>query len=470
MNHTSCLRSSCLRTTPDDLLDDRQGWTASPDCRGTIDIIWNCLLTMFLCCWSALVVNVPDPRSTTYQILMRKLYLVGLCTMAPEVIFQAALGQWLSAHHSVRLFAEAGYPNWSMRHGFYADMGGFHLQSPDWKSFPIDAKQLHYLVVRGHVQYPNIRDSHIQDKNKLDGMLRLITLIQTLWFIVNLIARASQGLAITVLELSTSAFVMFGVTITLCWMRKPADVQQPDYIWTDRTIAEILLEAGEQASGVYYNTPLDFVSRREWSWSILWSHGLNCLRTWHIASPPRERPIRRIENTVVPPIGGLAYMLFFVLTTAYLAVFVAGWNFSFATRRESVLWRAATLTALLSAFLIFVFMNASSRWYPVLRHKLRSRATSSEEAETDHSSTSVAAAVKKDRSTISTIANYLRNNSVLKDPALNAPVRLILATWFLGFFYVSARAYVVVADFWSLRSLPQTAYQDVSWSAIWPHI
>jgi hypothetical protein len=112
------------------------------------------------------------------------------------------------------------------------------------------------------MQYPDLQESHIRDKNKVDRMFRLITLIQTLWFIANLIARPSQGLAITVLELSTSAFVIFGVAITLCWMRKPADVQEPDYIRTDKTIAEILLEAGEQAAGIYNNTPLDFVGTR----------------------------------------------------------------------------------------------------------------------------------------------------------------------------------------------------------------
>ncbi|ERF70383.1 hypothetical protein EPUS_05202 [Endocarpon pusillum Z07020] len=418
-----------------------------------------------------MVVNVPNPRSTNSQILMRKLYLVALCVIAPEIIFQAVLGQWLSSHRSVKLFCEAGHPDWNMRHGFYADMGGFHLQCPDWKSFPVDAKQLHYLVVHKYVEYPQLQDSHIQDKNKVDGMLRLITFIQALWFIANVIGRASQGLAITVLELSTSAFVIFSVATAICWMRKPADVQQPDYIITDKKITEILLEAGEPAAGVYYNTPLDFVSRREWWWTILWAHGLNYLRKLHIAAPPRKRPIGRFENTVFPCIGTLPYLLFVVLSLDYLGVFVAGWNFRFATRRESVLWRAATLTALSSALGVAIFVASCFHWHSVLRRKLRSRSTSFEEAGKEQPSiTSGPAAIRKGRSRISTIAAYLKNNSVLKDPALDAPVEAILVTWFLGFFYISARAYIIVADFWALRSLPRSAYQDVSWSAIWPHI
>ncbi|KAF7512485.1 hypothetical protein GJ744_001420 [Endocarpon pusillum] len=108
-----------------------------------------------------MVVNVPNPQSTKSQILMRKLYLIALCVMAPELIYQAALGQWLSSHRSVKLFRDAGHPDWNVRHGFYADMGGFHLQCPDWKSFPIDAKQPHYLVVHKYVESPKLQDGHI---------------------------------------------------------------------------------------------------------------------------------------------------------------------------------------------------------------------------------------------------------------------------------------------------------------------
>jgi hypothetical protein len=170
-------------------------------------------------------------------------------------------------------------------------------------------------------------------------------------------------------------------------------------------------------------------------------------------------------------LDGLSYVFFVVFTLACLAVFIAGWNFSFATRRESVLWRSATLMAVLCALAEFILISASFQWHPALRCKLKSRIPSSEEAEKEQSNaTSVAAAVKKNRSTISTIAPNLKNNSVFKDPALNAPVEAILAMWFFGFFYVSARAYIFIADFMELHSLPRTAHQDVNWSAIWPHI
>ena len=81
---------------------------------------------------------------------------MGLYILAPELTFQAALGQWTSAHRSTRLFHESGYQDWTLTHSFYADMGGIHLSLPDWKSFPVNSRQLHYLITRHYVAYPRI--------------------------------------------------------------------------------------------------------------------------------------------------------------------------------------------------------------------------------------------------------------------------------------------------------------------------
>lgn len=58
-----------------------------------------------------------------------------------------------------------------MRHAFYADGGGFLLQLPneDWPPFPVDAKQLHYLVSNGFVDYPEMRE---EDVAGIDGLSR----------------------------------------------------------------------------------------------------------------------------------------------------------------------------------------------------------------------------------------------------------------------------------------------------------
>src|SRR5271168_2665592 len=44
-----------------------QGWTPSASGRGTIDIIWSCALTMFLCSWSVLCLQVPSEKDTRFD-------------------------------------------------------------------------------------------------------------------------------------------------------------------------------------------------------------------------------------------------------------------------------------------------------------------------------------------------------------------------------------------------------------------
>lgn len=127
MNDTICNANIGIPSPSLGTLDTRQGWTSSPNNRGTIEIIWNFALTMFLCCWSVLVIDVPPRWASSWQILNRKLLLLALCAIEPEVIFQIALGQWLAAHRSLELFSNSGYNEWTIRHAFYANMGGCNL-------------------------------------------------------------------------------------------------------------------------------------------------------------------------------------------------------------------------------------------------------------------------------------------------------------------------------------------------------
>lgn len=50
-------------------------------------------------------------------------------------------------------FHEAGYKDWTIKHAFFANMGGFLIEPPetDIPSFPLDAEQLYVLVQHGYV-------------------------------------------------------------------------------------------------------------------------------------------------------------------------------------------------------------------------------------------------------------------------------------------------------------------------------
>ena len=245
------------------------GWIHQPDGRGTLDIIQSCLLTIFLCSWSALCLNVPVPARHRWTFLQFKVNWMIFTIFFPEVVVAFAAEQWESACQSVEDFKRLGYPEWTMRHAFFADMGGYHLQAPDFPPFPVDRQQLIYLVDRKHITYPDVSEDTIRDKNKADGFARAITLVQMTWFSIQCIARTIQHLAMSTFELSTLAFIFCSLNMFFFWFHKPLDVEAPITIRSDTKLADILIAAGDRARAPYKVTPLDFLDPPERRTSII---------------------------------------------------------------------------------------------------------------------------------------------------------------------------------------------------------
>lgn len=445
-----------------------QGWTSEPNGRGTWDIMWSCCFTMFLCSWSSLCVNVPGPKDTPWQIFRRKVYLTALALLGPEFIFQIALSQWESARQSVADFKGSGIEWWTMTHAFYADMGGFVLKARDSEPFPINAKQLHYLIMKEYVQVPKIDERLIADKNKVDGMLRLITLCQTLWFIVSIVGRAWLQLAITTGELTTAAFIVSSVATTICWYNKPADVYTSEVVETETTIEQIMADAGDIAKRPYHHTPLDFVSRKEWPWSLYWSNWVNILRKMNIVIYLQRRPIDRFQVTVVSEPSSLGYGIFLLLTVIYASVFVCGWNYSFPTDAEKYLWRTSSTAVLVCAFLFwgtgyFAFSLYPTRLQPLLEGRKREKVVDEERPLPNSTWAPFKEQAKR-------ICDRIRNNSVDRDPDLTVPLKAILPIYVIGVVYCHARTYIFIEDILQLRSLPASAYSTVDWIGFWPHV
>jgi hypothetical protein len=58
-------------------------------------------------------------------------------------------------------------------------MGGFVLkikQGSKEITFPVNSKQLFYLINKGYLEYPQLREEDIQDKNKADSLARFVTI------------------------------------------------------------------------------------------------------------------------------------------------------------------------------------------------------------------------------------------------------------------------------------------------------
>jgi hypothetical protein len=475
--------------------ENRLGWESSPNGRGTLDIIYSCASTAFLCSWSILNLNVPSIDDTKFAFIRRKLWLTALCFLGPEFILSISGSQWSSARSSWKQWQNAGYSEWSMYHSFFADMGGFMLITPDFPTFPIDSKQLLCLVQCQVVKLPDFKSTQIADRNKVDGLLRFITLLQTGWFCINIAGRAAGHLAITTLELTTAAFLVCNIATVVFWYHKPADVTTSEHIKTNLPIKEIVIKAetwmekhdsslnhGSTSKVThrhpcYERTPLEFISREEWDWSLYWGNWIHILRNFRVPMidfVPKTLPVNRFGNSRVPhkPATPL-YCFLLSLSVVYSGIFLAGWNYQFPTPVERLLWRIASLTLLCIVFGYWALSVWGFTVYPALRQKLKDLVLGKQAEQDAHEKSYFRRWVgspKKFGNRCHRIANALRNNSVSKDPMLTVPLKIIVPIHLLGLFYCLSRTYILLSDILELRSLPPSAFDTVDWSSFFPHL
>ncbi|KAI4199934.1 MAG: hypothetical protein LQ350_004286 [Teloschistes chrysophthalmus] len=126
-----------------------RGWVDQPNTRGTYDIIQTCFLTIFLCTWTCLHLNIPAANEGTWKPILRKVRWMILTILGPEFVAALAAGQRANAKRVRDQFYDLGCKQWTLRHSFYANMGGFVLQPRDSTPFPIHGLHLIYFVFDG---------------------------------------------------------------------------------------------------------------------------------------------------------------------------------------------------------------------------------------------------------------------------------------------------------------------------------
>lgn len=112
-------------------------------------------------------------------------------------------------------------------HGFFVQMGGFDLDDHGESIGPLSGNDMAILVEHGYV-LPSAE--FIEDKSKGDCISKGVALFQTFWFLVQCIARGSQHLSITQLEVVTLSYCAINVAVYTSWWHKPLSVDLPIHI------------------------------------------------------------------------------------------------------------------------------------------------------------------------------------------------------------------------------------------------
>lgn len=241
------------------------GFVEEDNQRDTISLLISCLATLGLCVYSAVHLNIPRKAEPIYTTLLRELKwcIVGL--FAPELILYTAWRQLASAKQlrfeveqarestsrdadvgdktfAVSSNATAQHPRfspWTIAHGFYGTMGGFAIDIDDagdryayifggTKRLTLTAKGVALLAQCGYI--PEIPLDDIEDKNKTDGLAKLLVCVQAGWMIVQVISRSAAGLPTTLLEVHTVAHVVCALIVYILWWHKPRQVASPTII------------------------------------------------------------------------------------------------------------------------------------------------------------------------------------------------------------------------------------------------
>lgn len=89
--------------------------------------------------------------------------------------------------------AQVGY-NRSLVHGYFANMGGFVLQSKGRHPFPLNAETLRILVQQGVLEMPETTMSEIKDRSKASYFTRALLVLQIAWMVSQCTGRRVRDL------------------------------------------------------------------------------------------------------------------------------------------------------------------------------------------------------------------------------------------------------------------------------------
>ena len=240
---------SVTTSIPNTPSSDYVGFVGDPNGRGTISLLISCLLTLLLCVWSALHLNVPHQRSGSFDTCFRNFRWVLAGIYAPELVVFTAWRQWASAKllgnlvqklytvnkgpHSDTFDPAAGSTTatnsfnqnhkWTRAHDFFACTGGFafeiesgaysgggeknleFLPSSCPNRLTFTARGIALLAECGHL--PDIPEGVILDKSKANDLAKAMVLIQASWMLLQTIGRLIRKLPVTLLEVNTVAHV-----------------------------------------------------------------------------------------------------------------------------------------------------------------------------------------------------------------------------------------------------------------------
>ncbi|OBT55914.1 hypothetical protein VE04_03701 [Pseudogymnoascus sp. 24MN13] len=346
MNVTTSTSNSTNATS------ERLGWTETPNTRGSIDILYTCLSTIFLCSWTVLHLNIPSCSDTSKKIFLRKLKWMGIAILVPEFVTALAFNQWMQAWAIKRRLKTV---SWAQ--AWFCVSGGLRYSeiAPADPNVPgsvqgrfrprvilfCDDKGERITPPEGIPSVGLPSDEMIKAENKTDSLSKLIVVLQVSWFTTQCISRAAEKLPISQIEIGALAFVGCTMLTTAFWWHKPLDIR----LWksySDSEVATIDMFGSESDSSKtqiclgYYRLP-NFVLPSEVRTKYQRNKTGSQNGEFEWVEYDGEALIGYDGNAIRESIFGA------LLASLLGSVHIAAWNFQFPTKIEQLWWRICAL-------------------------------------------------------------------------------------------------------------------------------
>ncbi|KAF8663983.1 hypothetical protein AX16_000834 [Volvariella volvacea WC 439] len=414
--------------------------------RSIFDIIYSSIGVILLCTYVSVHHNIPDQNSSWLKVTQQKLVTMLYALLAPEIMIMWALRQRITAG---KIAEENKHRGWTRTHGFFIQMGGLMQR----KQHEGKADEVYYHVVTPDkldytTQIPYIPEKEIKDHGKGDILAKAIVVLQTTWFVIQCIARSIQGLVLTEIELVALAFAVLNAITYGLWWNKPLNVGYPIYFDEDGKRVD---GPEDTADNEWYKLSVrdrDLDLRNVWDLCVLLCMaimgifilipGILVFMAQMVYWGDEEAEEDGWETSVHPFYAArmrdkdflLAVMYASVVGVAFGAIHLIGWNFPFPTEAEIWLWQVCSLV-LTAVPLVLAFSQALS--------------FANERVQMGR------------RSFFAEVLQFISGLSLFISG--------------VGFFaYIIARFVILFVAFFSLRSLPDSAYQNVKWTNFIPHI
>ena len=310
------------------------GWVPEPSIRGTIGIIWTCVVTIFACSWTVTHPNFPDRGASyyySYSVLEKWFFKskINMCLaalLAPELLAAAAVIDWLDAKAWTKTITDMKKEQFKYSQTFFVIMGGVHLHFADCTKvlgeddngeFDSDRAMDHFGRALSFDLFTidSISVMEVEGRAKTNHILKAIVCFQASWLVIQVIGRALGKLPITTLEVVTVGYVACALITYAAWWHKP---QNPE--------VHIKLNFKTMTGAEFYQRL-----------SVMKEMSPSHLSLWFI-----------IPLLTIPAVFG--------------AVHCIAWNFYFASYAESVIWKVASiLTAVLPLPLFVASMKKPLR-------------------------------------------------------------------------------------------------------------